>query len=123
MYYLKIEINDLPKLGNRVLRRHHFANYSDKKKWHSIINLHVINQRPRYPLKKAKLKFTRCFWRVCDWDGFVTSLKPVVDGLVLAGVIVDDSYKVTGPWDCRIEFRPKSLGPLLIIEVKQNEEN
>ncbi len=48
-----------------------------------------------------------------DYDGLVGSLKPVVDALVSAQVLVDDSYGTLGVWDCSQMFRPKNDGPLL----------
>jgi len=54
-----------------------------------------------------------------DFDGFVGSLKPVVDALVTAGVIEDDSWKTLHTWDVDQVFRPKKLGPLLQIEITE----
>lgn len=45
-------------------------------------------------------------------------MKPIVDALVSAGVMVDDKYSVTGPWNVTQEFRPKSAGPLLTVCVE-----
>lgn len=48
------------------------------------------------PLEKAKLKLTRLSTRQPDFDNLALSFKYVVDGLVKAGVIVDDKYEVIG---------------------------
>jgi len=37
---------------------------------------------------------------VPDYDGLVSAFKSVVDGLKEAGVILDDKYENTGPWNC-----------------------
>lgn len=37
----------------------------------------------------------------------------MVDALVSAQVLVDDSYGTLGVWDCSQMFRPKNDGPLL----------
>jgi len=54
-----------------------------------------------------------------DFDGLVGSIKPVVDALVTCGILSDDSYKVTGPWDVTQKFRPKKSGELLEIFVTE----
>lgn len=54
-----------------------------------------------------------------DFDGFVGSLKPVVDALVTAGVIEDDSWKVLQAWEVDQVFRAQKDGPLLQIEIKE----
>lgn len=52
-----------------------------------------------------------------DFDGLVGSLKPVVDALVTAGVIEDDSWKHVGAWIVDQQFRPERQGPLLEITL------
>ena len=47
-------------------------------------------------------------------------MKPVVDGMVHSGIIVDDNYKVTGPWEVFQTFRPKKQGPLLRVGIYEN---
>lgn len=54
-----------------------------------------------------------------DYDGLVGSMKPVVDALVTCGILKDDSYKVTGPWDVTQSFRPKKSGELLEVFVTE----
>ncbi len=54
-----------------------------------------------------------------DFDGLVGSMKPVIDALVTCGVLKDDSWAVTGPWECKQIFRPKSLGPLLEVHIRE----
>ncbi len=48
------------------------------------------------PLKKAKLTLTRFSSIKPDFDNRVISFKPIIDGLVLAGVIEDDNEDVIG---------------------------
>ena len=52
-----------------------------------------------------------------DWDSVVASMKPVVDGLVRAGIMIDDTYKVTGPWEVDQKFLQKKQGKLLEVEI------
>lgn len=72
---------------------------------------------PPRPLEKAQITLVRYSHRMLDFDGLVGSMKPVVDGLVTAGVLKDDSFGVTGPWAVNQRFRPKNEGPLLEVLV------
>lgn len=79
----------------------------------------VRGKLPATPLKKARITITRHFWRTLDYDGLVGSMKPIVDALVTAGVLVDDSWAVTGPWVVSQEHRLKKDGPLLTVLVEE----
>lgn len=72
---------------------------------------------PDEPLKRCTIKIERCYYRFLDYDNSVSSLKPVVDGLIHSSVISDDSYKITGPWHIRQSFRPKKEGSLLKVDI------
>lgn len=72
---------------------------------------------PTAPLQKARIVIVRHSFRMLDYDGLVGSMKPVVDALVTAGVLIDDNWGVTGPWIVKQTFRPKKDGPLLEISV------
>lgn len=117
MYQLQIEINELPQSLNKKLRKHWTKNHRENNLWDTLIYQKVFRQLPPTPLKKAKLRIVKHFWRTMDFDGFVGSLKPVVDALVTAGVIEDDSWKVLQAWEVDQVFRDKKLGPLLQIEI------
>lgn len=117
MYQLQIEINELPQSLNKKLRKHWTKNHRENNLWDTLIYQKVFRQLPPSPLKKAKLRIVKHFWRTMDFDGFVGSLKPVVDALVTAGVIEDDSWKVLQAWEVDQVFRDKKLGPLLQIEI------
>jgi hypothetical protein len=79
----------------------------------------LVGEAPTSPLTKAKLTIVRHYYRTLDYDGLVGSMKPVVDGLIHAGVISDDSWGVLGQWDVSQKFRPKKLGPLLEINIRE----
>lgn len=118
-YELRIELTELPQSLNKKLRKHWTKNHRENNLWDTLIYQKVFRQLPPYPLKKAKLRIVKHFWRTMDFDGFVGSLKPVVDALVTAGVIEDDSWKVLQAWEVDQVFRDKKLGPLLQIEIKE----
>ncbi len=54
-----------------------------------------------------------------DFDGLVGSLKPVVDALVTAGILLDDRWSVLGAWSVDQKFREKKAGPMLEILVQE----
>lgn len=116
-YELRIELTELPQSLNKKLRKHWTKNHRENNLWDTLIYQKVFRQLPPSPLKKAKLRIVKHFWRTMDFDGFVGSLKPVVDALVTAGVIEDDSWKVLQAWEVNQVFRDKKLGPLLQIEI------
>lgn len=96
MTKLQITIQDLPKMPNSLIRKHWAVITKEKNKWHTYVKLSLGINRPKVPLKKAKLTLTRYSMRAPDYDGLVGSFKYVVDGLVKAGVIVDDKVSVIG---------------------------
>lgn len=122
MYHLKLEIPELPASLNKSLRTYRHDRDRSNKKWYELIWLLTRSKRPDLPLKKARIKITRCYYRSLDFDGLVGSLKPVVDGLTRAGVIYDDRWKITGKWEIDQVFRPLKNGPLLIVEVFEIKE-
>jgi hypothetical protein len=115
MYKLELKIDHVPKSLNIALRSNRHKNNKLHKQWDQLIYLKCARNLPPKPLKKAKISITRHFYRTLDYDGLVGSLKPVVDALVTAGVLIDDNWGVTGPWIVDQVFRPKKDGPLLEI--------
>lgn len=119
MYKLAITLHSLPDSLNKGLRTHRFKYQQKNKKWDLLIFGMVRHRLPPQPLTKARVTIVRHFWRSLDYDGLVGSMKPVVDALVEAGVLVDDNYGVTGPWIVTQEFRSKKEGPLLTVCVEE----
>lgn len=118
-YQLKIEINAIPKSLNKKLRGHWTKNHRENCHWDTMIFQLVRYKLPSAPLTKAKIKIVKHYWRTMDFDGLVGSLKPVVDALVSAGVLKDDSWKVLHAWEVDQVFRSKKNGPLLQIEITE----
>ena len=116
-YELRIELTELPQSLNKKLRKHWTKNHRENNLWDTLIYQKVFRQLPPTPLKRAKLRIVKHFWRTMDFDGFVGSLKPVVDALVTAGVLIDDKWDVVGAWEVDQVFRAKKDGPLLQIDI------
>jgi len=117
MYTLHLEIPAIPKSLNKAFRTNRFASNNLNKIWDRVIWEACKGQLPPEPLQNARIVIRRDFYRTLDYDGLVGSMKPVVDGLVTAGVLIDDSWKTLGVWDVSQFFRPKKDGPLLRISI------
>lgn len=117
MYKLDLTFHSFPKSLNKALRTHKYAANRANKGWDMLVFGMVVHKRPKEPLKKARIRIVRHFYRTLDYDGLVGSMKPVVDALVSAGVLIDDSWNVLGAWEVTQEFRPKSAGPLLEVSI------
>lgn len=72
-------------------------------------------------LKKAKLSLIRHSSNECDFDGLVSSFKHVIDGLVVAQVIIDDKSSVIDQPSYSWEFRQRNLGGQISIKIEVEE--
>lgn len=91
---IKFTINGLPKLPNQLLRKHWSVIMKEGRRWRAFTRLAVGYQIPPKPFALVKVTLTRHSVRQPDFDGLVGSFKYVLDGLVKAGVMVDDKASV-----------------------------
>lgn len=94
---LEISIPDLPLMTNNLLRRHWSFVMKEKDKWHGLVFNAVDREwygKNIKPFEKANILFERHSVREPDWDGLVSGFKFVTDGLVKAGVLIDDKPSV-----------------------------
>lgn len=119
MYELRLEIPMLPDSTNVALRSHWRKQRAKGKRWDHYIRLECLKRMPAAPLVSARIEITRHAHRMLDFDGLVGSIKPVVDAIVSAGILADDSWKVTGAWKVDQKFRPKKDGPLLSVSITE----
>ena len=92
-YSIEFFIPELPRLQTNNYGSFHARN-KDVKKWHALVALATHGKRPDRPLDKAIVYVTRESPRKCDFDNIVASSKPIVDGLVEMGILVDDNMDV-----------------------------
>jgi hypothetical protein len=86
------KINALPSLMNKS--GHHWAVVEKaRKQWHKWVDQAFMIGKPSKPISHCKLSLVRATANVCDYDNLVISFKPVVDGLVKAGIIADDDFQ------------------------------
>lgn len=99
-FQLTIDIPGLPRMTNPSGRPTHWAiKAKEARKWKGLVADAVRAAGPSpvpLPLKRAKLKLTRFSSVSPDADGLVSGFKHVVDGLVVAGVLVNDKYENIG---------------------------
>ena len=118
-YTLNLSIDGLPATYNSIAMRSYWVKIRNKNLWKDLISHHVRGQEPLHgPLKNARCSFTRCSSKAPDYDGLVQSFKPVLDGLVEAGILSDDSMAVIGKPE--YEWQPVKRGEGMIkIRVEE----
>jgi Holliday junction resolvase RusA-like endonuclease len=91
-YSISFEIAYHPTDANRMRGK----NWTNTKKLFDSIKQEVyyssLGKTPPSPLTAFKISITRLGAKYLDWDNFVSSLKPVIDGLTLAKIIKDDGW-------------------------------
>lgn len=109
-YYLLFELKALPPLPNAdgYSKSHWAVQAGTRKRWREAVKNLLMFAKPSLPLWKARLTFTRFSASRPDSDGLAASFKSVRDGLIDAGVIVDDKYEVVG--DPRYRWQYSNAG-------------
>jgi hypothetical protein len=93
MYTLEIEIPTEKTDSNRILGVNKYAKHAIFQKIKKDIHLLTRGKAPEAPLENFKLSITRHGAKALDYDNLISSFKPFIDGLKLAGIIKDDSWK------------------------------
>ena len=90
-YHLAFTVDELPKLPNRLLTASWYIVKRHTDRWHTWVLSKVAGRKPAAPLQRARLELTRHSSRECDPDALAVSFKPVIDGLVVQGVLAGDT--------------------------------
>ena len=91
-YFHAFKIKGLPRRPNGS--HGHWARINaERKKWHALVG-HAISYKPKEPIKQCRVTCIRSTADLVDYDNLVMSFKPVIDGLVIHGIIQDDSMRV-----------------------------
>jgi hypothetical protein len=93
-YRTEFVINQLPVSGNKLLRMHWAPRNRYNNEWYDLVRMFGMRFKPPSALQGARISFIRCGSRHLDYDNLTTSFKPVLDGLVKSGFLVDDSTKI-----------------------------
>jgi hypothetical protein len=91
MYRVKIE--GLPKIVSNGSQGSWFTKHNNAKLWHRKVYLALSGFIPDEPYIFLNLIMTRASSSEPDYDNLVISGKPVIDGLVRAGIVVNDKQK------------------------------
>ena len=97
MYHLKISIPGLPSLQSGAFG-HWRARRKHDHMWKDLVWLETRGKLPGDPLKRAIVVCTRfsAARKAPDFENLAASFKPILDGLQIANVIVDDAQDVIG---------------------------
>lgn len=116
MYSLTFHIDLKDTDANRIKGHNRFKVHELYKGIKKEIDAITRKAKPEEPLENFKLAFTRYATRELDYDNFIASLKPYIDGLVLSGIIKDDSWKFIKS----IEIdQVKSKEKMLVIRIEE----
>jgi len=114
-FRLELKIHGLPKMSNALLRSGWKAKHGHARQWKRRVWAVAWPYRPAKPLDRVKLTLTRCSSSEPDADGLVSGFKSVIDGLVEAGILVNDRPANIGFPDYRWEYCVKGKGHLIIV--------
>src|SRR5262245_14819798 len=116
-YRLTLKFDHLPPMNTPATRRHWAAQAREARLWKLMVVAAVGRRRPRQPLDRAHIRLTRHSAVEPDLENNAYAMKPLVDGLVRAGVLKDD-----GPGYATREYlwerAPRGRG-FLTIEVEE----
>lgn len=106
-----------------VYKRMHWAVIKkEKQHWIDLIRELTANNRPDKPLTSYTLELVRRSSVVPDYDGICGSFKIVIDALTSEGIIQDDKYTMTGPWNVTWEKCPPKKGNITVILREKPKE-
>lgn len=115
-YRLTFELTGLPRMTNGGGgTRNHWVLHKLAQEWKGRAILAAKAEGlPEVPLKTARLVLTRYSSVSPDPDGLVSGFKPIVDGLVAAGVLENDRFDNIGMPDYRWEKVPQRAGKVRV---------
>lgn len=97
IYTLEFTLPGLPKMTNAKRRLAHWAQLQQEaNKWKQTLMLYLVGKKPASPLERAKLTLIRGSSVEPDYDGLVSGFKHVIDGLVQAGILMNDKRENIG---------------------------
>lgn len=109
-YILELIIPFCPPRIDNIFRLSMHKRNREIKEQYGVISRLIIGKKPNSPLKKATISILRYSDRFMDYDNTVSSYKCFIDAMVLAGVLEDDSFKITGKWNVDQVFLPRKAG-------------
>ena len=91
-YSIEFVILGLPKMSNQLLRGHWRVKHAHATNWKKYTRraVELNGALPAQPLVSAALRLVRVSSNEPDFDGLVSGFKPIIDGLVECGVLLND---------------------------------
>ena len=120
-YRLEFEMKGLSERTNEVLSMSLRRRMQRKKFWKQFVAAAVNAKKPKKPLKWAKVKFIRYSSQRPDFDGLVSSFKHILDGLVIAGILVNDKFENIGDPTYRWKQTKEKAGKMKILVEEMTE--
>lgn len=113
-FELEFRLNGLPRRTNNS-NMHWRYRHKESRKWKNAVFFecthYLLKKRLEAPrLVKAHLTLTRHSGVPPDYDGLVSGFKHVIDGLIDAEIISDDSMAVIGVPEYLWIYAPKNKG-------------
>lgn len=116
-YSIELEISIAPTDSNRILGVNKFAKGNIFKKVKNEVVHLVHGKGPKTPLTSFKISAERFSPQYMDLDNCYSMLKPYIDGLKLAGVILDDGWQFLNCDNYKIkQTKCKEKKIVLIVE-------
>lgn len=120
---MKIIIKDVPPSNNTYMgngsRGKNYKYQNDKKKWAKLVLVATMDKVPLRPIKKSIVTLTYYFKTRHRRDPDNYSGKFLLDGLVLAKIIEDDSFNSI---DLRINGNYDKENPRTEITIEEVDE-
>lgn len=92
-YSITIEVPTAATDANKTNRGNKFAHNAVRQKIKQTVCILTHGKRPEKPLENFKLTIVRHGARTLDYDNLISSFKSFIDGLTVAGIIKNDSWK------------------------------
>jgi hypothetical protein len=108
-FSLSFTLSVLPLTLNEMMGKHWRTRHSNFDLIHNLIAVVTRRKKPAEPIKKARITVTRYSSGTLDRDNMYFTFKPIIDGLVMAGIIIDDGFD-----------QVKELNPIQ-VKIKRNE--
>lgn len=114
---ITLTIQGLPSITSNGPHGHWKAKWANSTKWKRLVAYALSGKLPRKPFKLAHVVMTRHSSHEPDFDNLAISFKPIMDGLVQAGVLIGDKAS-----QVRVEYKwakAKQHKGFITIEVRE----
>ena len=114
-YRLEIDMPGLPPTENAKRAKHWRKRHDSDVIWKLSVKVELGRKAPPAPLERARVICIRRSSVCPDYDGIVSSFKPLIDSLVENKVLVGDRMDQIVEHDYRWEKAPRSKGNVTVI--------